>query len=60
MLQKIRELSKNLAIYGVGDVARIAATKQSLVWQVLTRTRFGARVVDTAKASQPRSAVAGG
>jgi radical SAM superfamily enzyme YgiQ (UPF0313 family) len=44
----------------VGDVARIAATKQSIVWQVLTRTLFGARVVDTAKASQPRSAVAGG
>lgn len=44
----------------VGDVARIAATKQSIVWQVLARTLFGARVVDTAKASQPRSAVAGG
>jgi radical SAM superfamily enzyme YgiQ (UPF0313 family) len=43
----------------VGDVARIAATKQSIVWQVLTRTLFGARVVDTAKAGQPRSAVGG-
>jgi radical SAM superfamily enzyme YgiQ (UPF0313 family) len=44
----------------VGDVARIAATKQGIVWQVLTRTLFGARVVDTGKAGQPRSAVAGG
>ena len=44
----------------IGDVARIAATKQGIVWQVLARTLFGARVVDTAKASQPRSAVAGG
>jgi radical SAM superfamily enzyme YgiQ (UPF0313 family) len=44
----------------VGDVARIAATKPSIVWQVLASTLFGARAVDTAKGSQPRSAVVGG
>ncbi|MEP6917726.1 MAG: radical SAM protein, partial [Acidobacteriota bacterium] len=44
----------------VGDVARIAVTKQSIVWQVLTRTLFGARVVDTSKANYPGSAAAGG
>jgi hypothetical protein len=31
----------------VGDVARIAVSKQNIVWQVLRRTLFGARVVDT-------------
>ncbi len=31
----------------VGDVARIAMSKQSIVWQVLSRTLFGSRVVDT-------------
>ena len=30
-----------------GDVARLAMTKQAIVWQVLSRTIFGARVVDT-------------
>ena len=30
----------------VGDVARLALTKQGIVWQVFTRTVFGARVVD--------------
>jgi radical SAM superfamily enzyme YgiQ (UPF0313 family) len=44
----------------VGDVARIAVTKQSIVWQVLTRTLFGARVVDTSKGTQGRSAALGG
>jgi radical SAM superfamily enzyme YgiQ (UPF0313 family) len=29
-----------------GDVLRLALTKQSIMWQVLTRTIFGARVVD--------------
>ena len=43
-----------------GDVARIAATKQSIVWQVLGRTLFGARVVDTTSVDQRRSAVVGG
>ena len=31
----------------VGDVLRLALTKQSIMWQVLSRTIFGARVVDT-------------
>jgi anaerobic magnesium-protoporphyrin IX monomethyl ester cyclase len=31
-----------------GDVARLALTKQSIVWQVLSRTVFGTRVVDAA------------
>ena len=30
-----------------GDVARLATTKQAIVWQALSRTIFGARVVDT-------------
>jgi len=30
-----------------GDVARLAMTKQSIVWQALSRTIFGARVADT-------------
>ena len=32
----------------LGDVARLAMTKQTIVWQVLSRTLFGARVVATA------------
>ncbi|HEV3484883.1 MAG TPA: radical SAM protein [Vicinamibacterales bacterium] len=32
----------------LGDVARLALTKQNLVWQVFSRTVFGAPVVDTA------------
>jgi radical SAM superfamily enzyme YgiQ (UPF0313 family) len=36
----------------VGDVARIALTKQSIVWQVLSRTLFGTRVVDTSATAQ--------
>jgi coproporphyrinogen III oxidase-like Fe-S oxidoreductase len=44
----------------LGDVARIAVTKQSIVWQVLTRTLFGVRVVDTSKANYPGSATVGG
>jgi anaerobic magnesium-protoporphyrin IX monomethyl ester cyclase len=31
----------------MGDVARLALTKQAIVWQVLSRTVFGAKVVDT-------------
>ena len=30
----------------IGDAARLALTKQGIVWQVLTRTVFGTRVVD--------------
>ncbi len=44
----------------VGDVARIAVTKQSIVWQVLSRAVFGSRIVDTSTASPRGSAVAGG
>jgi|RhiMetdeSRZDD1v2_1073273.scaffolds.fasta_scaffold11033_2 anaerobic magnesium-protoporphyrin IX monomethyl ester cyclase len=31
----------------LGDAARLAITKQDIVWQILNRTIFGARVVDT-------------
>ena len=31
----------------VGDIARLALTKQAVVWKVLSRTLFGARIVDT-------------
>jgi radical SAM superfamily enzyme YgiQ (UPF0313 family) len=31
----------------VGDIAKLALTKQAIVWKVLSRTLFGARVVDT-------------
>ncbi len=31
----------------VGDVARLAVSKQAIVWQVLSRMMFGAKVVDT-------------
>lgn len=37
-----------------GDVARLALTKQAIVWQVLARTIFGARVVDAAAAPGAR------
>jgi radical SAM superfamily enzyme YgiQ (UPF0313 family) len=30
----------------LGDVARLALTKQGIVWQVFTRTVFGSRVID--------------
>lgn len=42
----------------VGDVARIAVSKQNIVWQVLTRTLFGARVVDTSPAAAPSHSAA--
>jgi radical SAM superfamily enzyme YgiQ (UPF0313 family) len=42
----------------VTDVARIAASKQNIVWQVLTRTLFGARVVDTSPAAAPSPSAA--
>jgi len=31
----------------VGDIAKLALTKQAIVWKVLSRTLFGARVEDT-------------
>jgi hypothetical protein len=43
----------------VGDVARIAVTKQSIVWQVLSRTLFGSKVVDTSVAAGRDSAAVG-
>jgi radical SAM superfamily enzyme YgiQ (UPF0313 family) len=42
----------------VSDVARIAVSKQHIVWQVLTRTLFGARVVDTSPAAAPSHSAA--
>lgn len=38
----------------VGDVAQIALSKQNIVWQVVTRTLFGAPVVDTSRAAPQR------
>lgn len=42
----------------VSDVARIAFSKQNIVWQVLTRTVFGTRVVDTSAAAAPSQSAA--
>ena len=42
----------------VADVARIAMSKQNIVWQVATRTLFGARVVDTSTAAPPSRSAA--
>jgi hypothetical protein len=41
----------------VSDVAQIAFSKQNIVWQVLTRTLFGAPVIDTSTAPPPQSAM---
>src|SRR5688500_19265787 len=41
-----------------GDVARIAVSKQNIMWQVLTRTLLGARVVDTSPAAAPSHSAA--
>jgi radical SAM superfamily enzyme YgiQ (UPF0313 family) len=38
----------------VGDVARLAASKQAIVWGVLSRMILGAKVVDTSTASKLR------
>jgi radical SAM superfamily enzyme YgiQ (UPF0313 family) len=38
----------------VSDVAQIAFSKQNIVWQVVTRTLFGAPVIDTSPAAAPR------
>jgi len=42
----------------VGDVAQIALSKQNIVWQVLTRTLFGAPVIDTSTAAPERQSAA--
>jgi hypothetical protein len=42
----------------VGDVAQIAFSKQNIVWQVLTRTLFGAPVIDTSTAAPERQSAA--
>lgn len=42
----------------IGDVARLAMTKQAIVWQVLSRTLFGRQVVSTAPVGGTRSAAA--
>ena len=39
----------------LGDVARLAMTKQAIVWQVLSKTLFGARTVDTSLPARPAS-----
>jgi anaerobic magnesium-protoporphyrin IX monomethyl ester cyclase len=39
-----------------GDIARVAMSKQSIVWQVLTRTLFGARVTDATPTTSSRHA----
>jgi len=42
----------------VSDVAQIAFSKQNIVWQVMTRTLFGAPVVDTSTTAAPRQSAA--
>jgi radical SAM superfamily enzyme YgiQ (UPF0313 family) len=37
----------------LGDLARLAFTKQGVAWQVASRTLFGARVVDTGSPAVP-------
>jgi anaerobic magnesium-protoporphyrin IX monomethyl ester cyclase len=39
----------------LGDVARLAMSKQAIVWQVLSRTILGARTVDTTVAARRAS-----
>jgi radical SAM superfamily enzyme YgiQ (UPF0313 family) len=39
----------------LGDVARLALTKQAIVWQVLSRTIFGTRVADASSAALRQS-----
>jgi radical SAM superfamily enzyme YgiQ (UPF0313 family) len=43
----------------LGDVARLAMTKQAIVWHVLSRTVFGTRVVDAGAGASAREARAG-
>jgi radical SAM superfamily enzyme YgiQ (UPF0313 family) len=42
----------------VGDVTRLALTKQGIVWQVMSRTIFGAKVIDTGYGAATRRSVA--
>jgi radical SAM superfamily enzyme YgiQ (UPF0313 family) len=42
-----------------GDIARLVLTKQSIVWQVLVRTLFGARVPDATRLGAGGSSSAG-
>ena len=39
-----------------GDIARLALTKQGIVWQVLGRTLFGMRVTDATRDGSSTSA----
>ncbi|MEO7272741.1 MAG: radical SAM protein [Vicinamibacterales bacterium] len=43
-----------------GDVIKLAMSKQAIVWQVLSRTVFGSKVVDTNPGGAPFSAGADG
>jgi radical SAM superfamily enzyme YgiQ (UPF0313 family) len=43
----------------LGDIAKLALTKQGIVWQVLARTVFGARVTEATRSS-PEAATAAG
>ena len=42
-----------------GDIARLALTKQGIVWQVLVRTLFGARVTDATRQGTGPAAATG-
>jgi hypothetical protein len=42
----------------VSDVARIAFSKQNIVWSVLSRTLFGAPVVDATPTAAPSPSAA--
>ena len=42
-----------------GDIARLAATKQGIVWQVLVRTLFGGRVTDASTGTAGSAPAAG-
>ena len=42
-----------------GDIARLAATKQGIVWQILVRTLFGARVTDATRVAGAAPAASG-
>ena len=43
----------------VGDVARLALTKQNILWQVAARTMFGGTVVDATVGADTRRSAAG-
>ena len=42
-----------------GDIARLALTKQGIVWEILVRTLFGARVTDATRDRHDPAAAAG-